>query len=268
MSGNNSIQLRGALWMVADGYNLGGSGRIRLLSLVDEHGSITHAAKAMKMSYKAAWDAIDHMNKIAGEPLVERIAGGKGGGTTYLTERGRQLIANFRLFEQEHRGFVDQLSQKANGLCGDLNDVDLKAGLQTSNRNQFAGTVAALHGGVDDDEIEIELGDGQKIRAQIDGESTRRLALKVGKKVTALIPPSALTLDHQESMAEFPRQNTLAGKISGKRTRGGRTEIEIELPGEKILVASLPAPSDDGRRLELEADVYAHFDALDVIVGV
>lgn len=102
--------------MVADGKNLGGSGRIRLLSLVDEHGSITHAAKAMKMSYKAAWDAIDHMNKLAGDPLVERITGGKGGGTTYLTERGKRLVANFRLLEQRHRDFVEGLSQEAKGL--------------------------------------------------------------------------------------------------------------------------------------------------------
>ena len=39
------------------------------------------------MSYKAAWDAIDTMNNLAGEPLVERMTGGKGGGTQ-LTRRG------------------------------------------------------------------------------------------------------------------------------------------------------------------------------------
>ena len=45
----------------------------------------------MGMSYKAAWDAIDTMNNLAGEPLVERLTGGKGGGGT-LTARGEQLV--------------------------------------------------------------------------------------------------------------------------------------------------------------------------------
>ena len=93
------IELGGSVWMTVGGENLGGSGRVQLLALVGEQGSITHAAKAMKMSYKAAWDAIDTMNNLAGEPLVERVAGGKGGGGTRLTQRGQQLVENFRRIE-------------------------------------------------------------------------------------------------------------------------------------------------------------------------
>ena len=89
MAGNDKrIELGGSVWMTVGGENLGGQGRMALLSLVGTHGSITHAAKAMGMSYKAAWDAIDTMNNLAGEPLVERLAGGKGGGGTRLTARG------------------------------------------------------------------------------------------------------------------------------------------------------------------------------------
>jgi molybdate transport repressor ModE-like protein len=81
--------------MTVGGVNLGGPGRIALLAKIAECGSITQAAKAIRMSYKAAWDAIDAMNNLAGEPLVERLAGGKGGGGTRLTARGEQLVANF-----------------------------------------------------------------------------------------------------------------------------------------------------------------------------
>jgi molybdate transport system regulatory protein len=69
------------------------------LARIADSGSITQAAKAMGMSYKAAWDAIDTMNNLAGEPLVQRTTGGKGGGGTTLTQRGEQLVANFRLIE-------------------------------------------------------------------------------------------------------------------------------------------------------------------------
>ena len=65
--------------------NFGGPGRIALVACIAECGSITQAAKAIKMSCKAAWDAIDGLNNLAGEPLVERLTGGKGGGGTRLT---------------------------------------------------------------------------------------------------------------------------------------------------------------------------------------
>ena len=107
------IELGGSVWMTVGGENLGGSGRMALLAHIAERGSITHAAKAMKMSYKAAWDAIDTMNNLAGEPLVERVAGGKGGGGTVLTRRGTQLVENFRLIEREHSRFVAQLNAEA-----------------------------------------------------------------------------------------------------------------------------------------------------------
>jgi molybdate transport system regulatory protein len=109
----SGIGLDGAIWMTVGGENLGGPGRIALLAKIAECGSITQAAKAIKMSYKAAWDAIDAMNNLAGEPLVERLAGGKGGGGTRLTARGEQLVANFRLIEREHRDFVKRLSEHA-----------------------------------------------------------------------------------------------------------------------------------------------------------
>ena len=95
------------------------------------------------MSYKAAWDAIDTMNNLAGEPLVERLAGGKGGGGTRLTRRGEQLVANFRTLEREHRRFIEQLSRQAEGLADDYLLIR-RMGMKTSARNQFLGTVTRV----------------------------------------------------------------------------------------------------------------------------
>jgi hypothetical protein len=39
--------------------------RIALLQHIAEQGSITRAAKAAGISYKAAWDAIDELNNLA-----------------------------------------------------------------------------------------------------------------------------------------------------------------------------------------------------------
>ncbi|HNO89171.1 MAG TPA: winged helix-turn-helix domain-containing protein, partial [Rhodocyclaceae bacterium] len=70
-----------------------GDTRIRLLEAIERYGSISQAAKAVPLSYKAAWDAVDAMNNLAEEPLVERSVGGKHGGGTSLTEYGQRVIA-------------------------------------------------------------------------------------------------------------------------------------------------------------------------------
>ncbi|OXH85109.1 molybdenum-dependent transcriptional regulator, partial [Burkholderia multivorans] len=79
------LALGGELWLRAGEQTLGGATRIALLAAIGDTGSITRAAKAVGLSYKAAWDAIDTMNNLAGEPLVVRSTGGKGGGGTTLT---------------------------------------------------------------------------------------------------------------------------------------------------------------------------------------
>ncbi|MDQ1264455.1 MAG: molybdate transport system regulatory protein [Campylobacterota bacterium] len=75
----------GRFWISKSHHNFLGKGRIELLKQVGVSGSIAKAAKEMKMSYKAAWDAIDAMNNLADQPLVETSKGGKGGGGAQLT---------------------------------------------------------------------------------------------------------------------------------------------------------------------------------------
>ena len=53
--------------------------RIRLLEAIDRCGSLNRAAREVPLSYKAAWEALDTMNRLAPEPLVERLTGGRGG---------------------------------------------------------------------------------------------------------------------------------------------------------------------------------------------
>lgn len=51
--------------------------RIRLLLAIEETGSITRGARLAEVSYKTAWDAIDAMNTLAEQTIVERVAGEK-----------------------------------------------------------------------------------------------------------------------------------------------------------------------------------------------
>lgn len=82
-----------------DGERYIGHGRIELLELIGEHGSIAKAAKAMDMSYKRAWYLIDDFNAVFSEPLIERQHGGKGGGAARLTPFGAEVVKQYRQME-------------------------------------------------------------------------------------------------------------------------------------------------------------------------
>lgn len=67
--------------------------RIDILRQIGSTGSISRAARAVGVSYKAAWQAVDTLTNLAGTPLVARAVGGAGGGGAQLTEAGHQLLA-------------------------------------------------------------------------------------------------------------------------------------------------------------------------------
>ncbi len=77
-----------------------GHGKVRLLELIDEHGSISSAARAMKMSYRRAWLLMDEVNSMFREPVIETQLGGKGGGHARLTEFGKKLVGLYRGIEK------------------------------------------------------------------------------------------------------------------------------------------------------------------------
>ena len=78
-----------------------GPGKIDLLRQVAESRSISGAARAMGLPYKRAWLLIDSLNRGFGRPVVEAVAGGKGGGGARLTPLGETLIARYAALEDK-----------------------------------------------------------------------------------------------------------------------------------------------------------------------
>ena len=76
-----------------------GPGKIRLLELIGDTGSISAAGRAMGMSYRQAWLLIDSLNSLFREPVTETLAGGVRGGGADLTPFGRTLIQTYRDIE-------------------------------------------------------------------------------------------------------------------------------------------------------------------------
>ena len=81
-----------------------GPGKIRLLELIDETGSISAAGRALEMSYRQAWLLVDELNRMFKEPVVSAQTGGGGGGGTVLTETGTTVVRLYRDMEQRACG--------------------------------------------------------------------------------------------------------------------------------------------------------------------
>jgi molybdate transport system regulatory protein len=77
-----------------------GRGKIQLLENIHTCGSISAAGRAMKMSYKRAWDLVQEIERICEHTAVERQTGGKNGGGAILTPFGFSLIERYRKIER------------------------------------------------------------------------------------------------------------------------------------------------------------------------
>ncbi len=69
-----------------------GPGKAALLLAIDEHGSISGAARVLRMSYARAWKLTEAMNSAFREPLVETFSGGSSRGGAQLTPAGKQVL--------------------------------------------------------------------------------------------------------------------------------------------------------------------------------
>ena len=261
------LELDGSIWFRSGTQTWGGKNRIDLLAQIDATGSITAAARAVGMSYKGAWDAIDAMNNLAGEPLVLRAAGGKGGGGTRLTDRARGLIATVRALEAEHRTFMENLTHAGVDASGDL-DLMRRFMLKTSARNKLMGTVMEIRAGAVNDEVLLRIAGGQVITATITRESTQELELAPGKEALALVKASSVIVGAPGAGLRLSARNQLPGTITAVRTGAVNSEILIGLEGGATLAAIVTNESAQELGLREGAQAVAVFKASSVILGV
>jgi molybdate transport system regulatory protein len=261
------LDVRGAVWLEMHGAALGGSQRIALLRAVADEGSITHAAKACGISYKAAWDAIDAMNTLAGEPLVERSAGGRGGGSTRLTARGQRLVERFEQIDAAHARFLKLLDEQSLDLDQPFSLLEV-LNMKTSARNQFVGTVSAMRLGAVNDEVEIALPGGARIVAVITHESAQGLGLRTGMKAIALVKSSSIIVATDLEGARLSTRNQLKGVISAVTPGAVNAEVLIDIDGGGSVAAIVTEGSVKALGLAKGVRATALFKATSVIVAV
>jgi molybdate transport system regulatory protein len=89
-----------------------GPGKADLLQAIARTGSISAAAREMKMSYRRAWLLVEAMNAAFRQPLVETLTGGEGGGGARVTKLGEEVLRRYRTMESRAaRSVAPELKQ-------------------------------------------------------------------------------------------------------------------------------------------------------------
>lgn len=198
-----------------------------LLDAIDEEASLNGAASALGRSYSRAQKRLNVLEEAFGT-LVERQRGGRGGGGTTLTERGRSLLATYERLATGYAAIAETEETVLSGTVvdrhGELAVVETPAGplravapqdateVQvgirsdavtitdpaetpteggTSARNRFRGTVAAVDEGEAICRVSVEVGAGTPVLALVTRESVDRLDLHEGADVVLTFKATA-----------------------------------------------------------------------------
>jgi molybdate transport system regulatory protein len=106
-----AFRVNGSLWIEGEGQRFFGPGPVELLELIGKTGSISKAAKEMKMSYKKAWDLVSRINGMAAEPFVVTSIGGEDGGGSTISAEAKELITWYRALRERFRLFLERESE-------------------------------------------------------------------------------------------------------------------------------------------------------------
>lgn len=241
---------------------------MELLGQLKESPSITAAAKAAGLSYKAAWDAIDTMNNLAGGPVVETSVGGKGGGGARLTARGRKLLATYRAVQAENERFLSGLNTRIGREREGLQALG-RISMRTSARNHWIGKVATIRRGTVNDEVDLTLSGGDRVAAVLTHESVENLGIAVGQQAIALVKASSVIVGKGDvGRLSISARNQLAGRITRITPGAVNTEVVIGLRGGNSVAAVITNVAAKDLDLAVGQPALAIFKASSVILGV
>ncbi len=244
--------------------------RIEILRLIDASGSISQAARQARVSYKAAWQAIDTLTNLAGVMLVERAVGGAGGGGAKITEAGRQLLAlSARLAASRKQVLDEAQARHLNALAPSLAAPALShIGVRTSMRNQLPCQVEQISATGQVVRVSLRLAGDARLVSRITKASAELLELKKGLSVLALCKATAVQIEAQQkgevaSPARSGKQ-ALRGRVARISRGATGDEVSMQLDGGLQLVGFAAA----GTGLKAKGPVNAFIDESAVVIAL
>lgn len=229
--------------------------RIDILRRIGQVGSISEAARAAGISYKAAWQALETLANLAGTPLVEKSVGGSGGGGAMLTTAGQRVLVASAEMAQARQQVLAKLER-------DDFSAPTVLGLRTSMRNQWSCTVGSLkahHGQV---RVQLVLAENNALYGRITRESKQLLGLTSGMRVLALCKATSVSIAAYADSAED--RNVLVGQVVRASSSRSGGEVTLRLPSGIQLIGF----AGPGQPLKEGNQAMAMVEESSVVIGI
>ncbi len=235
--------------------------RVEVLRSIQQVGSISQAARANGVSYKAAWQAVEILGNLAGKALIEKVVGGAGGGGARLTPDGLQVLQAADLLNaardqalQAMRADKRMSSLNLSGIAG--------VGLRTSMRNQLPCTVTCITRTKGAVLVVLALANAQVLKSRITSESLQLLGLVKGMRVLAMCKAAAVVV--APTIVAVGGINVLTGTVR----RGGRVTDDRQVNVELSTGTQLAGFSDATGSLKNKQPVMVAVDENAVVIGL
>lgn len=258
------------LSLLGDGRTIVAPERFELLRQIQQAGSISAAAQALGVSYRTAWSAVEVLNNLAGEPLVERTKGGSGGGGARLSATGERLLGAYEHLKAGQRAFLDWMSRgdflpDAGRQLPDYLALLSRLELRTSARNQLAGRVERADVEGPRATLHVRLMNAQTLSVLVSRRSLDELGVRVGHVVVTLFKANAVRVVAPDTPVPA-RHNRLDGTLAAVERGDQHTELSLSLPGG-YTVYSLQPSEHSAAHFLAGSPAVATFDPAVVLIA-
>jgi molybdate transport system regulatory protein len=240
-----------------------GPQRLALLAAIAEHGSIAGAARAIGLSYKGAWEAVQAFNNLFDHPLVEA----RQGGSATVTAAGHLVLKAYGAIEDELVALLDKLDH-AVAEAGLGSDIVWRMRMRTSARNMLRGKVVSVTDGAVNAEVVLDIGNGLTVTAIVTRESVAELELAPGREALALIKASFVILVDGKDKLRTSARNLYPGTVSDHLPGAVSDEIALDIGGGKTIIATVTHGSGEKLGFKVGDKAQALIKASHVILAV
>ena len=201
--------------------------KYQLLQSILDTGSLTNAAKEIKVSYRTALIYIEKMESALDVKIVSTTNGGKGGGGgTSLTDDGYSILKECKKINA-----IMELHKDVNEIEADIVDINAEKGVMTIKMNQF----------------------------EINAPLNRNYV--VGDKILALISYDNIFLMLEPQSSSI--RNVLKGQIIEMRLNNEIIRVKVDVDGT-VLCSDITVSAEKELNLNIGTEVYVGFKAMSV----
>lgn len=108
-----NVFIRYKVWLSSiTGEGIMGIGKWQLLKEIEKEGSLKAATVNLGISYRKAWGDIKKAEEKLGFALTEKQRGGKKGGKSIITPRGKKLIEAYEALNEKLDDTIEKASDE------------------------------------------------------------------------------------------------------------------------------------------------------------